>query len=132
MGAVWVGIITSAVCYLSATLRAKSKLDDSLDAFAVHGVGGFTGAILTGVFSAGILKTQGVSPLALPGLLEGGTTVFINQIIATAAVAIYTFVMSFIICKVLQAVMKLRVTAETEQRGLDLNLHGEEAYAEAS
>jgi len=129
MGAFWVGVITSAVCYVSATLRAKSKLDDSLDAFAVHGVGGFTGAILTGVFSAEILAKDGISPLALPGLLEGGTMVFINQIIATGAVALYTFVMSFIICKVLQAVMKLRVTDEEEERGLDIVLHGEEAYS---
>ena len=132
MGAIWVGAITSAVCYASATMRAKSKLDDSLDAFAVHGVGGFTGALLTGVFSAGILKTQGVSPLALPGLLEGGVSTFMNQFIGTAAVAVYTFVMSFLICKVLQATMGLRVSEEQESRGLDLSLHGEEAYAEAS
>jgi Amt family ammonium transporter len=128
MGALAVGALTSVVCYISATLRAKSKLDDSLDAFAVHGVGGFTGAILTGVFSIGALATTKVNTLSLPGLLEGGVGVFMNQIIATAAVALYTFVMSFIICKVLQAVMKLRVSEEIEERGLDIALHGEEAY----
>lgn len=132
MGAILVGAITSGVCYISATMRAKSKLDDSLDAFAVHGVGGFTGAVLTGVFSSGALKTAGISPLALPGLVEGGVSTVINQIIATAAVAIYTFVMSFIICKVLTGVMGLRATDEEEARGLDLAMHGEEAYAEAS
>ena len=79
----------------------------------------------------GALATTKVNTLALPGLLEGGTKAFINQIIGTSAVAIYTFVMSFIICKVLQAVMKLRVSAEDEDKGLDITLHGEEAYAEA-
>jgi Amt family ammonium transporter len=131
LGALLVGAITSGVCYFSATMRAKSKLDDSLDAFAVHGIGGFTGAVLTGVFSVGALKTMGVSPLALPGLLEGGTGVFFNQLVATGAVALYTFVMSFVICKVLKAVMGLRVSEEAEHRGLDIHLHGEEAYETA-
>ena len=129
-GAIWVGALTSVVCYLSATWRAKSPVDDSLDAFAVHGVGGFVGAILTGVFSAGILQTQGISSLTRPGLLEGGVQVFMYQILATVAVALYSFVVSFVLCKVLQAVMKLRVTPEEEARGLDITLHGEEAYAE--
>jgi Amt family ammonium transporter len=129
MGALLVGAITSAVCYVMATVRAKGKVDDSLDAFAVHGVGGFTGAVLTGVFSVGALATSGVNTLALSGLLEGGTQVFLNQILATGAVAVYSFVMSFIICKVLQAVMGLRVSEEKEESGLDISLHGEEAYA---
>ncbi len=132
MGAILVGIITSCVCYLSATLRARGKVDDSLDAFAVHGVGGFTGAILTGVFSVGALKTAGINPLALPGLLEGGVSTFVNQFIGTAAVAAYTFVMSYIICLGLKAVMGLRASDEAEERGLDVSLHGEEAYATES
>lgn len=129
MGAILVGVITSGVCYLSATLRAKGPVDDSLDAFAVHGVGGFTGAVLTGIFSVGALKTQGINALALPGLLEGGVHTFLNQVIGTSAVAIYTFVMSYIICSVLKVVMGLRASDESEERGLDVSLHGEEAYA---
>ena len=130
MGAMFIGAITAGVCYFMTTLRAKGPVDDSLDAFCVHGVGGFVGAVLTGVFSVGALKVSGVSPLALPGLLEGNFDTFKNQVIATTAVAAYTFVMSFIICKVLQAVMKLRVSEEDEDKGLDITLHGEEAYAE--
>lgn len=130
MGALLVGAITSAVCYVMATIRAKGPVDDSLDAFAVHGVGGFTGAVLTGIFASGAITP--INSLALPGLLEGGTGVFLNQVWTTAVVALYTFVMSFIICKVLQAVMGLRVSEETEQRGLDIALHGEEAYAESA
>ena len=130
MGAVFVGAITAGVCYLMATLRAKGPIDDSLDAFAVHGVGGFTGAVLTGVFASGALKTTGVNALALPGLLEGGVGVFINQVWTTGVVAIYTFVMSFIIIKVVSAITGgARVSDEIEERGLDVGEHGEEAYA---
>lgn len=130
MGAVFVGAITAGVCYLMATLRAKGPVDDSLDAFAVHGVGGFTGAVLTGVFASGALATNGVNGLALPGLLEGGVTVFINQFWTTAVVAIYTFVMSFVIIKVVSALTGgARVSDEVEERGLDVGEHGEEAYA---
>ena len=130
MGAVFVGAITAGVCYLMATLRAKGPIDDSLDAFAVHGVGGFTGAVLTGVFASGALATTGVNSLALPGLLEGGVGVFINQFWTTAVVAIYTFVMSFIIIKVVSAITGgARVSDEIEERGLDVGEHGEEAYA---
>ena len=130
MGAVFVGAITAAVCYGMATLRARGPVDDSLDAFAVHGVGGFTGAVLTGVFASGALKTTGVNTAALPGLLEGGTTVFFNQFWTTGVVALYTFVMSFIIIKVVSAITGgARVSDESEERGLDVAEHGEEAYA---
>jgi len=133
-GAMMVGAITACVCYVMATIRAKGPVDDSLDAFAVHGVGGFTGALLTGVFASSSLKSLNSSIVANKpaGLLEGNVNQFITQFEVTAAVALYTFVMSFIICKVLQAVMGLRVSDEVEQRGLDIGLHGEEAYAEAA
>jgi Amt family ammonium transporter len=129
MGALAVGVITSAVCYVSATLRAKGKIDDSLDAFAVHGVGGFTGAILTGVFSSAALGADGsnVSPLAVAGSIGQA----LIQFKGTAAVAVYTFVVSFILFKLIDAVMGLRVNEEIEDRGLDIALHGEEAYSEA-
>ena len=130
MGAVFVGAITAGVCYFMATLRARGPIDDSLDAFAVHGVGGFTGAVLTGVFASGALKTAGVNALALPGLLEGGISVFINQFWTTAVVAIYSFVASYIIVKIAAALTGgARVSDDDEERGLDTTQHGEEAYA---
>ncbi len=133
MGALAVGMITSAVCYLSATLRAKSKLDDSLDAFAVHGVGGFTGAILTGIFSNTAAKTGGMNSAMVDGpLAGGGMGLVFTQLKVAVIVALYTFVVSYILCMVLKAVMGLRVSEEAEDRGLDISLHGEEAYAEAS
>lgn len=130
MGAVFVGAITASVCYLMATLRARGPVDDSLDAFAVHGVGGFTGAVLTGVFASGALKATGVNGLALPGLLEGGIGVFWNQFWTTAVVALYSFVASYIIVKIAAALTGgARVSDEDEERGLDTTQHGEEAYA---
>jgi len=131
-GAMMVGAITSCVCYVMATIRAKGPVDDSLDAFAVHGVGGFTGALLTGIFASTSIKN--VNSSVVSGLLEGGEGVshFLTQFKVTAIVAAYTFVVSFALCKALQAVMGLRVSAEDEDRGLDVSLHGEEAYAEAT
>jgi Amt family ammonium transporter len=133
MGAIAVGALTSCVCYVSATLRAKSRLDDSLDAFAVHGVGGFTGAVLTGVFaSKAIHDVNAAVSAAGGGLLEGNVHQFLVQIEVTGTVALYTFVVSFVLCKVIDAVMGLRVSEETETRGLDISLHGEEGYAESA
>ncbi|MBV9467689.1 MAG: ammonium transporter [Abitibacteriaceae bacterium] len=131
MGALALGAIVSAVCFCSANWRAKSSLDDSLDAFAVHGVGGYTGAILTGVFSIGYLKTSNINPLALPGLLEGHPGTVVTQFLAASASAIYAMAVSFVLLKILDATMGLRVSEETEQRGLDIVEQGEEAYGES-
>jgi Amt family ammonium transporter len=128
MGALLVGAITSGVCYVMANIRAKGPVDDSLDAFAVHGVGGFAGAVLTGLFSSAALSESGVNAAAV----AGGMGQVVKQIMGTGIVAVYSFVASFILFKVLQAVMGLRATDEAEQRGLDINQHGEEAYAEAA
>jgi Amt family ammonium transporter len=131
MGALLVGAITSGVCYIMATIRAKGPVDDSLDAFAVHGVGGFTGAVLTGLFTSAAIGPapggSGVSPYAV----AGGLSQVIKQLLGTGIVAIYSFVISFILFKVIDAVMGLRATEESEHRGLDISLHGEEAYSEA-
>jgi Amt family ammonium transporter len=130
MGAILVGAITSGICYVMATLRAKGKVDDSLDAFAVHGVGGFVGAVLTGVFASAAIKP--INDLVLPGLLEGRFDVFFNQFWTTAVIAVYSCAMSAAICLVLKAVMGLRADEASEERGLDISLHGEEAYASES
>jgi Amt family ammonium transporter len=130
MGALAVGAIVSCICYCSANWRAKSKLDDSLDAFAVHGVGGFAGAVLTGVFATAAMKTY--NPLTVPGLIEGHIGTVMTQLIAAAACAVYAMVMSFILLKILGATMGLRVSEEAEQRGLDITEQGEEAYGEST
>ena len=92
--------------------------DDALDAFGVHAVGGIAGAILTGVFA---VEQYG----GTPGLIEGNAHQVINQIEGVAIIFVYDFVVSFIILKVLDLVIGLRVSKEVEEEGLDIALHGE-------
>jgi Amt family ammonium transporter len=129
MSALAVGAITSLVCFYTANWRAKSRLDDSLDAFAVHGVGGAVGAILTGVFATAALK--GINSVAAAGLLEGGFRQVGIQLLSIAAVIAYTMAVSFILLKVLDRIWGLRVDEECEHHGLDIKAHGEEAYGES-
>ncbi len=119
MGALAIGIVAGVVCFWSATsLKHMLGYDDSLDAFGVHGIGGMIGAILTGVFA---VKSIG----GTAGLLEGNGGQVVTQIIAVAATAAYTGIGSFIILKVIDLVIGLRVTEEQEREGLDISLHGE-------
>ena len=121
-----IGAAAGIVCYFACgALKAAFKYDDSLDAFGIHGVGGTLGAILTGVFAtrAAWDIAEG-EPL---GLLEGGG-VLGGQVVAVVVTIVYCAVASFIILKVLDWTMGLRVSQEGEVRGLDINEHGEEGY----
>ena len=107
-----IGLIAGVVCFLSATsLKSALGYDDSLDAFGVHCIGGIVGALLTGVFAS--KEISGVDGSVLTQLWGVGTTL------------IYGFVMSFIILKVIDMTIGLRVTEEQEREGLDISLHGE-------
>lgn len=123
MGALAIGAASGLVCYFFVVkIKQKVGYDDSLDAFGVHGVGGFVGAILTGVFvDAG---------LGGSGLAEGVSmsAQVRNQFIGVGAVIVYCAVVSFILLKLIDGVMGLRVTGEQEEEGLDLALHDERAY----
>jgi Amt family ammonium transporter len=123
MGALAIGVAAGLVCYL-AVVRMKRALgyDDSLDAFGVHGVGGFVGAILTGVFVDAGLGGSGLAE----GVSMGAQVV--KQFIGAAATIVYGGVVSFILLKVIDAVIGLRVNVEQEQMGLDLVLHDEQGY----
>jgi Amt family ammonium transporter len=123
MGALAIGIAAGLICYL-AVVRMKRALsyDDSLDAFGVHGVGGFVGAILTGVFVDAGLGGSGLAE----GVSMGAQVV--KQFIGAAATIVYGGVVSFILLKVIDAAIGLRVTVEQEQEGLDLVLHDEAGY----
>lgn len=123
MGGLAIGATSGLVCYFFVVkVKQKVGYDDSLDAFGVHGVGGFVGAILTGVFvDAGL---GGV------GFKEGVTLVsqVTSQFIGVGATIVYCAVVSFVLLKLMDVVMGLRVTEEQEQEGLDLALHDERAY----
>jgi Amt family ammonium transporter len=125
MWAIVMGIAVGVVCYLACTaVKAKFGYDDSLDAFGVHGVGGTLGAILTGIFAT---RATGAFTDAKLGLLEGGSRLP-AQLIATAITWGLAIVATFIILKVLDATMGLRVAPADEVQGLDLSQHGEEGY----
>ncbi len=117
---IFIGIGGALACYFAVSfVKTKLGYDDSLDAFGIHGVGGIVGAILTGVFASA--EVGGVS-----GMLEGNGNQVIAQIIGVLVTVIYAGAGTYIILKILDAVMGLRVSKEIEKSGLDLALHGEE------
>ncbi|MCC9605960.1 ammonium transporter [Blastopirellula sp. JC732] len=128
MPALAMGAIAGAVCYW-AVIRLKHKLryDDSLDAFGVHGIGGTLGAILTGVFATRhVFGEAAGKPI---GLYEGGgISLLIGQIAAVGITILYSVVITFILLKLIDFTIGLRVSQESEIRGLDLAEHGEEGY----
>jgi Amt family ammonium transporter len=125
MAPVYIGAIAGAVCYLGLNIKKIFRFDDSLDVVAVHLVGGLVGSILLGFFA-----DASVNPaVADEGLfLGGGAGLLGDQIIASVATLVYSFVASFIIGKVIDAVMGLRVSAADEEAGLDITQHAEQAY----
>ncbi len=112
------GVLAGLVCYGGIMLKAKFKYDDSLDAFGVHGIGGTTGAILTGVFAT----------VGAKGLLAGDVKQFVTQLIAVGAAGAYAFIVTLIIAFVLHKTIGLRVEKEDEIMGLDQTQHSESGY----
>ncbi|MGO8751473.1 MAG: ammonium transporter [Thermoguttaceae bacterium] len=131
MPALLMGVAVAVVCYLACTLiKTKFGYDDSLDAFGVHGVGGTLGALLTGVFATGATGATAdpvTNKCELLGLLEGGS-LLTAQIVAVAITWALAIGATFVILKLLDAVMGLRVSQTDEIQGLDLTQHGEEGY----
>ncbi|MCG8587402.1 MAG: ammonium transporter [Pirellulales bacterium] len=125
--ALLIGLAAGVICfYACTTIKNKCGYDDSLDAFGVHGIGGTVGAVLTGVFAT-MHVTGDDAPL---GVVDGpdGWSLVASQIGAVAVTFVLAIVVTFIILKVLDATMGLRVTQEDEVQGLDQSQHGEEGY----
>jgi Amt family ammonium transporter len=127
-GALVIGMAAGSVCYAAILLRERLQVDDALDVWAVHGVGGTLGAILTGVFAS-----TAVNPVVNGGgLLESGNpTLLVTQLIAVATTWIFSGTMTLAILKVVDLVFRVRVGADIELAGLDRALHGEVAYQPA-
>ncbi len=123
MSAVAIGLGAGAVCYLGVALKSRFGYDDSLDAVGVHGVGGIFGALATGLFA-----TTLVNPAGADGLMSGHWSLLGSQVISVAVAAGYAFAATWIILKVLDRVIGLRVAPEDEVEGLDLSQHGESGY----
>ena len=104
-------------------MKQKLGYDDALDVFGVHGIGGIWGAIATGLFAS-----KAVNPAGADGLFFGNPKQVLIQLLAVGVTIAYSAVVSFIICKIVDVVMKVRVTAKDETIGLDLSQHHENAY----
>lgn len=122
--AIIIGLLVGVICSFAVVLLGRTKLDDTLDVFACHGMGGIFGAIATGFFAQKM-----INPAGADGLLYGNPKQVLIQIAAVAATAVWGFVMSIVLLKIIDRVMGLRVTAEEEEMGLDLSQHGETAYS---
>jgi Amt family ammonium transporter len=119
--AIIIGFAAGATCYGAILLRERLKVDDALDVWAVHGVGGTLGAILTGVFA--VAAVGGVS-----GLVESNGTQVLKQLVAVASVWVYSGIATFVILKVVDRFVGLRVEEAEEEAGLDSSQHGEVAW----
>ncbi len=123
MSAIAIGAIGGFVCYNACNLKNKLGYDDSLDVVGVHLVGGTTGAILTGLFASTAVNSAGAD-----GLFFGNPAQLGIQLIGVAVTLVFGFVGAYILFKVVDATVGLRVTADDEREGLDLSQHGENAY----
>lgn len=130
MSALAMGFIAGVVCYFACTkLKHTFGYDDSLDAFGVHGVGGTLGAILTGVFATVQVADPALFSSGKPlGVVDGEMRVLIGQIVATVFTWVVSAVVTFVLLKILDLTMGLRVRRDEEMQGLDLSQHGEEGY----
>jgi Amt family ammonium transporter len=124
LSAICIGIIVGFVCYTAvAVVKLRFGYDDSLDAFGVHGVGGTVGALATGLFAQKIINAAGNN-----GLFFGNPSQLKVQLIGALATMVYSIASTFILLKVLDATMGLRVADEDEVMGLDITQHEESAY----
>ena len=118
-----IGVCAGLLCYTALNAKVKFRYDDSLDAFGVHGVGGTLGTVMAGVFASTAINAGGAN-----GLLFGNPRQLAVQAGAVLLIALYSFTVSLILFKVLDATMGLRVTNDEETEGLDLTQHGEAGY----
>ena len=122
-GALAIGAGAGLLCYIAVYLRTRVQVDDALEVFAIHGVGGIWGAIATGIFAVAAIG-------GTAGLIEGNAGQLVTQVIAIVATMVYSFVVTLVILKVLDLIpgLGIRVPNDAEDIGLDLSAHGERAF----
>jgi Amt family ammonium transporter len=125
MGAVIIGLGVAGVCFWTLNRRIHWGLDDTLDAFSVHGVGGIFGALMTG-----LLATTAVNPAGANGLFYGNPSQFAVQLLAVAATAVASGTITFILLKAIDLTIGIRSSDEHQYEGLDFVEHGEQGYHE--
>jgi Amt family ammonium transporter len=119
-----IGFVAGVVCFLAIQLKFKLGYDDSLDVIAVHLVGGIIGSLLLGVFA----DTK-VNSLGADGLLFGGSDLLVDQLVAVGATILFSGAVSFVLAKLIDLTIGLRITPDQEDEGMDQSLHTEAAYA---
>ena len=124
MSAIIIGLIAGVICYAAVLAKPKLGYDDSLDVVGVHCVGGIVGALCTGLFASKL-----INPAGADGLFFGNPGQFVTQVLAVGVTLVYSFVISYILFKILDATMGLRVSPEDEVAGLDLTEHQETVYS---
>jgi ammonium transporter, Amt family len=126
MQALLIGVIAGGLCFWACTwVKIKIGYDDSLDVFGVHGVGGLTGTFLAGIFAVGALSATPAMPGGVHGLLEGNPQQVVAQLYGIVVTTVWSGGMTFLILKVVGAIVPLRVRQEDEVTGLDVSQHGE-------
>jgi Amt family ammonium transporter len=124
MSPIIIGFIAGAVCFLAISLKFRFGYDDSLDVVGVHLVGGIVGSVLLGLFADSKVNSAGFD-----GVFFGGGELLVDQLIAVGATIAFSAVMSFVIAKVIDLTIGLRITPDQEAEGMDQSLHAETAYA---
>ena len=124
MSAIIIGLAAGVICYGAVLAKPRLGYDDSLDVVGVHCVGGIVGALCTGLFASKL-----VNPAGGDGLFFGNPGQFVTQLLAVGVTLVYSFVISYILFKILDATMGLRVSPEDEVAGLDLTEHQETGYS---
>jgi Amt family ammonium transporter len=123
--AIIIGLVAGVISNLISNWRiARTKLDDALDVFACHGVGGIWGSIATGLFAS-----KHINPTGNDGLFYGNPNLLVSQLIAVVVVAAFAFIGSYALLRLIKIFSPLRVSEEEEENGLDSSQHGEEAYS---
>jgi Amt family ammonium transporter len=125
MAAAFIGIAAGLVCYLAVALKNRMRWDDALDVWGVHGVGGFLGIVLLGVFA-----TKAFNPAGTDGLLAGNTSFFLKQCAAVLLSSAWAFIFTYGMLWLINKVTPVKVEDAHEEAGLDESLHGEKAYLE--
>ncbi len=124
VSALIIGLVAGALCYLAVMMKSRLGYDDALDVVGVHGVGGFWGAIATGIFAS-----KAINPAGADGLIHGNAGLVATQFIDAATTVGYSLVVSFVILKIIDMTIGLRVSREEEIQGLDLTQHSETGYS---